>query len=75
MGPIIKEPVKKVTLIVDDVTFIFDNPRILLPMPSGICMARDISFYETDLRIATFDPPTVFRTIEKDGVKEYERLA
>lgn len=74
MESIIKEPVKKVTLIVDDVTFIFDNPRILQAMPNGNHTA-DVSFYETDLRIVTFDQPTVFRTIENDGVKEYERLA
>lgn len=73
MGPIIKEPVKKVQLIVDDVTFIFDNPRIVHLLTNGEHKS-DVSFYEFDLRINTFDEPTAYRTIKIDGITEYEKL-
>ena len=74
MGRIITEPVKKVKLIADDVTFIFDNPRIVHLLTNGDHNGN-ASHYRFDLEIETFDQPTVFRTVKKDGVIEYERLA
>lgn len=73
MGRLITEPVKKVKLIVDDVTFIFDNPRIVHLLTNGEHKS-DVSFYELDLRINTFDEPTAYRTIKIDGITEYEKL-
>lgn len=73
MGRLITEPVKKVKLIVDDVTFIFDNPRIVHLLTNGEHKS-DVSFYEFDLRINTFDEPTAYRTIKIDGITEYEKL-
>ena len=73
MERLITEPVKKVKLIVDDVTFIFDNPRIVHLLTNGEHKS-DVSFYEFDLRINTFDEPTAYRTIKIDGITEYEKL-
>lgn len=73
MGMLITEPVKKVKLIVDDVTFIFDNPRIVNLLTNGEHKS-DVSFYEFDLRINTFDEPTAYRTIKIDGITEYKKL-
>lgn len=74
MGRLITEPVKKVTLIVDDVTFIFDNPKIVHLLTDGE-HKRDVSFYKFDLRIDTFEEPIAYRTVKKNGITEYERLA
>lgn len=73
MERLITEPVKKVKLIVDDVTFIFDNPKIVHLLTNGEHKS-DVSFYEFDLRINTFDEPTAYRTIKIDGITEYEKL-
>ena len=74
MERLITEPVKKVKLIVDDVTFIFDNPKIVHLMKEGEHKS-DVSFYKLDLRIDTFEEPTAYRTVKKNGITEYERLA
>ncbi len=74
MGRLITEPVKNVKLIVDDITFVFDNPRIVHLLTDGDHKS-DVSHYGFDLKIETFNEPTVFRTIKKDGITEYERLA
>lgn len=74
MGVLIREQVKKVKVIVDDVTFLFDDPKI-------VHLLNDSNHdywcdpYEFDLRITTLNKPTAYRTIKKDGTTEYERLA
>ena len=74
MGILITEPVKNVKLIVDDITFVFDNPRIVHLLTDGDHKSY-VSLYGFDLKIETLNEPTVFRTIKKDGITEYERLA
>lgn len=69
----INNSVTEVKLIIDDVTYIFREPRIVHLLHADH-IDRCAAYPDFDLRIVPSDMPIVFRTVKREEYTEYEKI-